>query len=71
MATPIMRSSFHSDLLPIINKWHGDDLKTHEDFVSQILEVEKSDSAFEVHGMMVGMSTLQSLQENERLKYDS
>jgi hypothetical protein len=35
------------------------------------LEIEKSDSAFEVEGMMVGMSTMQRKQEAEALKNDT
>lgn len=71
MSNPITRSSFESDLLPIINDWHGDDLKVQEDLVPRILEIEKSDNAFEVEGMMVGMSTMQKKQEAEPLKNDT
>ena len=71
MSSPIMRSSFESDLLPIINDWHGDDLKMQEDLVPKLLEVEKSDGAFEVEGMMVGMSTMQKKGEGETLKNDT
>lgn len=71
MSNPIMRSSFHSDLLPIINGWHGDDLKMQEDLVPQIMEVENSDAAFEVAGVLSGMSTLQSVDEGEAFRYDT
>lgn len=71
MTTPIMRGSFQSDLLPIINGWHGDDLKMYEDLVPMLAEVEKSDNAFEVEGVLVGMSTMQKKGEGEALKYDT
>lgn len=71
MSTPIMRSSFQSDLLPIINGWHGDDLKMQEDLVPMIAEIEKSDQAFEVEGVLVGMSTMQRKDEGQALKYDT
>lgn len=71
MSTPIMRSSFQADLLPIINDWHGDDLKLQEDFVSQICEMKSSDSAFEVEGVLVGMSTMQKKPEGSVFQYDS
>lgn len=71
MSSPIQRSSFNSDLLPIINSWHGDDLKLQENLVSKICEVESSDAAFEVHGVLTGMSTLQSKDEQEAIKYDT
>src|SRR3990167_5516467 len=66
----IMRSNFHSDLLPIINEWHGDDLKLQEDIIPQFMDVKSSDKAFEVFGVMSGMSTLQNIDENENLVYD-
>lgn len=71
MANPIMRSNFQSDLLPIINEWHGDDLKLQEDLVSRIMEVEASDQAFEVDGVMIGMSTMQKKGEGQALKFDT
>lgn len=71
MSSPIMRSSFQSDLLPIINDWHGDDLKLQEDLVSKIMEIEASNNAFEVEGVLSGMSTLQRKDEGEALKHDT
>lgn len=71
MSTPIMRSSFQSDLLPIINGWHGDDLKMQEDLVSKIMEIESSDQAFEVSGVLSGMGAMQKKAEGEALKYDT
>lgn len=71
MTTPIMRGSFQSDLLPIINGWHGDDMKVFEDLVPQLAEVEKSESAFEVEGVLMGMSTMQKKGEGESLRYDT
>ncbi len=71
MSSPIMRSSFQSDLLPIINEWHGDDLKLQDDLVNRICEVMSSDQAFEVFGVLSGMSTLQRKEEGEALKYDT
>lgn len=71
MSSPIMRSSFQSDLLPIINDWHGDDLKMQDDLVNRIMEVEKSSNAFEVEGVLVGMSTMQRKDETGAIKYDT
>lgn len=71
MSSPIMRSSFQSDLLPIINDWYGDDYKMQEDFVGKICEIEKSEDAFEVEGVLVGMSTMQKKGEGETFKYDT
>lgn len=71
MSNPIMRSSFQSDLLPIINAWHGDDLKLQEDLVSKIMEVAKSDNAFEVYGVLTGMGTMVKKPEGQALTYDS
>lgn len=71
MSSPIMRSSFQSDLLPIINSWHGDDLKLQEDLVSKIMEVEKSDNAFEVYGVLTGMSTMVKKPEGQTFTFDS
>jgi hypothetical protein len=71
MSSPIMRSSFQSDLLPIINGWHGDDLKMQDDLVSKICEVESSSQAFEVAGVLSGMSTLQQVGEGEAFNYDT
>src|SRR6266568_5032824 len=71
MSSPIMRSSFQSDLLPIINAWHGDDLKLQEDLVPKIMEVESSKNAFEVDGVLVGMGTMLKKGEGETLKYDT
>jgi hypothetical protein len=66
-----MRSSFHSDLLPILNGWHGEDLKEFEDLVPQLLEVEKSSSAFEVEGVLSGMSVMQKVGEGGVTPYDT
>ncbi len=71
MSSPIMRSSFHSDMLPIINEWHGDDLKLQEDLVSKFMEVVSSDKAAEVFGVLAGMSTMQRKAEGEAFKYDT
>jgi hypothetical protein len=71
MANPIMRSSFQSDLLPIINSWHGDDLKLQEDLVPKIMEVAKSDNAFEVYGVLTGMSTMVKKSEGQAFTFDS
>ena len=71
MSTPIMRSSFHSDLLPIINSWYGDNYKMQEDLVSKFMDVMKSDKAFEVFGVIQGMGVLQAMDEGEAVKYDS
>lgn len=71
MSNPIMRSSFQSDLLPIINEWHGDDIKLQEDLVSKIMEVAKSDQAFEVYGILTGMSTMIKKPEGQTFTYDS
>lgn len=71
MTTPIMRSSFQSDLLPIINDWHGDDIKMQDDIVQQLLEVKPSDQAFEVEGMMMGMSLFVKKPEGSSLAYDT
>jgi hypothetical protein len=71
MATPIMRSSFQSDLLPIINEWHGDDLKLQEDLVPKIMEIEKSDGAYEVDGVLIGMSSMQKKGEGQTLQFDT
>lgn len=71
MSNLIQRSSFQSDLLPIINKWEGDNLKLYEPLYPRICEVESSDQAFEVDGVLMGMSTLQNKPEGEALKYDT
>jgi len=71
MSSPIMRSSFQSDLLPIINEWYGDDYNMQEDLVSKIMEVKSSDSAFEIDGVLVGMGTLQQKPEGQTLKFDT
>jgi hypothetical protein len=71
MSSPIMRSSFQSDLLPIIRAWHGDDLKMQDDIVAKICEVEKSNDAQEVSGVLSGMSTLRQIDEGESLEYDT
>jgi hypothetical protein len=71
MANPIMRSSFPSDLLPIINEWHGDDLKLQEDLVSKIMEIESSDGAYEVDGVLIPMSTMQKKGEGQTLMFDT
>ena len=71
MSATIMRSNFHSDLLPIINEWHGDDIKMQEDIRSSLgYDMKSSDKSFEVFGVMSGMSTLQNMDENENLSYD-
>lgn len=71
MSNLIQRSSFQSDLLPIINKWEGDAYKLYPALYPLICEVEKSNQAFEVDGVMMGMSTLQNKPEGEALKYDT
>lgn len=71
MSSPIMRSSFQSDLLPIINSWHGDDLKQFEDLVPLVAEVETSADAFEVYGVLSGMSTMQKVGEGGITPYDT
>lgn len=71
MSNLIQRSSFQSDLLPIIRKWEGDDLKMYPALAPRIMDVIKSDAAFEVFGVMMGMSTLQVKGEGEALKYDT
>src|SRR5665213_612503 len=71
MSQPIMRSSFQSALLPIINEWHGDDVKLQEDLVPKIMEIEKSDGAFEVDGVLIGMSTMQKKGEGQTLSFDT
>jgi hypothetical protein len=71
MTTPIMRSSFQSDLLPIINDWHGDDIKLQEDIVPELCEVKPSDQAFEVEGMLMGMSLFVKKGEGQALSYDT
>lgn len=71
MAQTINRSSFQSDLLPIIRKWEGDNLKVYDPLYPKICEVESSNSAFEVDGVMMGMSTLQVKDEGSALRYDT
>lgn len=71
MSNIIQRSSYESDLLPIINKWEGDNLKLYDPLYPKICEVEKSSNAFEVDGVLMGMSTLQNKPEGEALKYDT
>ena len=67
----IQRSSFQSDLLPIIRKWEGDNLKVYDSLVPKIMEEEASNSAFEVDGVLMGMSVLQNKDEGAPLKYDT
>lgn len=71
MSSPIMRSSFQSELLPIINDWHGDDLALQEDIVDRLCEVKKSDNAFEVEGVLAGMSTMVKKGEGQTISYDT
>lgn len=71
MSQPIMRSSFASDLLPIVRKWADEEMKTHDPLDAKITEVETSDSAYEVYGVSMGLSTLQRKDEGEALKYDT
>lgn len=71
MSTPIMRSSFQADLLPIVNDWYGDDYKAQDDLVPKIMEIEKSDNAFEVEGVMLGMGTMIRKAEGQQLTYDT
>lgn len=66
-----MRSSFPSDLLPIINEWHGDDLKLQDDLVGRIMEIESSDDAYEVDGVLIPMSTMQKKGEGQTLMFDT
>ena len=67
----IQRSSFQSDLLPIVRKWEGDNLKEHDSLVPKICTVEKSDSAHEVDGVIGGMGSLQVKGEGQALNYDT
>ncbi len=71
MSTPIMRSSFASDLLPIIRKWADEEMKTHSPLDAQICEMETSDRAYEVYGVSMGLNVLQRKDEGEALRYDT
>lgn len=71
MTQPITRSSFSSDLLPIVRKWADEEMKTLDPLAPKICEMESSDSAYEVYGVMAPMSVLQRKPEGEGLKYDN
>lgn len=71
MSSPILRSSFQSDLLPIINDWYGDHYKMQEELAPKICEVRASEGAFEVDGVLMGMSTMVKKGESQTLEYDT
>lgn len=71
MSQPIMRSSFASDLLPIIRKWSDEEMKTLDSLTPRICDVEKSDKAYEVYGTIMPVNVLQRKGEGEALKYDT
>lgn len=70
MSTPIMRSSYASDLLPIITKWTDEELKKQEDLTSKLFDVRKSDKAYETYGVSMPFSVLQRKDEGESIRYD-
>jgi len=71
MANPINRSSYASDLLPIVRKWESDQLKKHDPLTPKICTEESSDSAYEVYGVSSGMGAMQEKGEGENIQYDS
>lgn len=71
MTTPIMRSSYASDLLPIIRKWEDDQLKKHDPLTPKLCTVETSDRAYEVFGVSMGMATMTEKGEGEAVTFDN
>ncbi len=68
----INTSSFHSDLLPgLVKKWFGVVPKEYRQLYSQMMKVEKSDSAYEIHGTVTGMGSLIAKGQGSALTLDS
>jgi hypothetical protein len=72
MSTPINTSSFHSDLLPgLVKKWFAVKPADYEEMYSKILEVERSNNAYEIHGTITGFGTLVQKGQGAALQLDS
>ncbi len=71
MSDVIQRSSFHSDVAKVlIKKWFGDAYKDYEPVYPKMMKVEKSDMAFDVDALVIGMGSLQVKDEANSLVYD-
>lgn len=71
MSTPITRSSFAADLLPIVRKWADEEMKNLEALAPKICEMETSDKAYEVYANLMPLNIMQRKDEGEALKYDT
>lgn len=71
MSTPITRSSYASDLLPIIRKWADEELKKLDDLTPRLFDVRTSDRASEVYGVSMPLSILQRKDEGTSIQYDN
>ena len=71
MANPINRSSFATDLLPIVRKWHDNEMATHEPLTPKLFDVFTSDRTYEIMGVSMGGSTMQEKGEMEDITYDT
>ncbi len=68
----INTSSFHSDLLPgLVKKWFAVQPADYEEMYSRIFQVEKSDSAYEIHGTVTGFGSLVAKAQNAALSLDT
>jgi hypothetical protein len=71
MTNLIVRSSFQSDMKPIIKKWFGETYKNHDPLYSKISQVMSSSDAFETDALVLGMGTLVVKPEGQALSYDT
>jgi hypothetical protein len=71
MTNLIVRSSFQSDMKPIIKKWFGETYKNHDPLYSKIYQVMSSSDAFETDALVLGMGTLVVKPEGQALSYDT
>ena len=68
----ITRSSFNSDLLPIVKNWYGVSYKDLPTFYDKVFTVEQADNrAYQMDAVISGMSTLQQKGEGSSLTLDS
>lgn len=72
MSSLINTSSFHSDLLPgLVKKWFEVVPQDYEELFSQMMDVQASDAAYEIHGTVTGFGALVNKPQASSLRLDA
>jgi hypothetical protein len=67
----MIRGLFPKDLRPGVKKWFGMELADYSPLYSRIFQVLSDDRAFVENALLSGLGTLQVMDENSSVRYDS